>query len=572
MKSPASGATLSLVPLWLLALVLAVAPARAAALPLEDLDRALLLQARYQVAGDDVRTPAPESKELADAELAAVLEKLRAAQRQAALTELERAQDKFLQDGKLDPETLEKARLTLAQNWDLLPKEARGGFNAVLSEAGGSSVRGPDLSRLKASLQGWDKSEEALPAYRRDPYARRGFYDGPDLAPPGFGVNGAPAYGKELKKRLERVDAATYQDGPGSEAKPYSEDVRRALREVMRYASEEDSAAVLRVLEKTRPVITWDNAALFANAFGVAHAPGSQSKGEDAAYRLAVCDSVVYVKKAGTADDYDRLPFVEGKFYKELGLPLPALQAFDPAAKPTKVDKLRDGTVVQYFADGSVRDRQAPENNAPLLLHEILHLDTAAEGAGSNSFSNEMRSFYAMNRLRYNRDEARGDTRRPDYGKDNVWLNDPRKFRADILAAYTSPAVGEVQKDSVLVADELARNARMLEARGEDFERLKKEYVERRLKSAADADLTMLDELRAKGYLTDEQRDAGRQAVDRKIAKYRAQMEALDFRKDLEEERARLLKDQALTLRIVGQDIDYHRARGVPYVKAEAAK
>src|ERR1700687_5695898 len=108
-------------PLWLLALALAAAcPAAWAAGGLSELDRALLKDARYEIRAEDaVLSPPPESRRLEPPAVEEAVARLRALERKAALSRLDRVQSAFLADGKLAPADRGAAQLTLARDWDL---------------------------------------------------------------------------------------------------------------------------------------------------------------------------------------------------------------------------------------------------------------------------------------------------------------------------------------------------------------------------------------------------------------------------------------------------------------------
>lgn len=568
-------------PLWLLALALA-APVRCAdpktlppapaaaedrsgvAAGLSELDRALLKDAKYSFGfADEVLTPAPESKALSAVEVQSVLALLRAQQREAALAYLEKAQDDFVKYRTLTPQARLKAQVTLAKNWDLLPPDAREGFNALLNQNGVAPVLGPDLKWVERVGASWDKAlAGTLPEANLGPGSglRPARPMGPDLI------------GKdELARRLARVEQATGTDPATGQPVPYSEDVKRGLREVMRYASPEDSAAVLRVLEKRHPVITRSDAAMFAQADGVAHTPEPGSKGEDALYRLALPDSFVWTKPLNdpSSKDFVRVPFVEAKYYTELGLPVPPLDAYDPKAKPTRTKQYPDGVRTDY-ADGSYRWSPTPEAQAAVMLHEILHLDTASEGAGSHAFTNEMRSFYAMERLAYNRDQATGAAYKKGYGQGNLFLRDPLTYRTQILGVYMSDAVGEVQPDRVLVASQLAVDEKALAATGPEFEAMKAAELDRRLTALRKTRESMIKDMQTQGLLSASQAQDGLRALDDNMKALRERSKDWNYRAVLEDERRRLLQDQALTLSEMGDDIEYHRRQGLPYLPPPA--
>jgi hypothetical protein len=572
-------------PLWLLALALAVSsvcapPGPPPATPpvlggdvarakLSDLDRALLTDARYTVgSAGEVVSPAPESKTLSAPEVEAVLAGLRETQRQAALAELERIQDDFVKLRKLSPADRLNAQVTLAKNWDLLPPEARESFNALLEQNAVPPVTGPDLRWVERVKGAWDKAlSGTLPEAVAGPNA-----DGGRLIPPP--LLGSTLLSKaELKSRLARVEAAEGSDPATGKLAPYPEDIKRGLREIMRYADPNDSAAVLRVLEKRHPIITRSDADMFAQADGVAHTPSPGDKGGDAYYRLAMPNSFVWTKPPNdpSSKDYVRVPFVEAKYYTELGLPVPPLDAYDPKAKPVKTKTYPDGVQMDY-ADGSYRWNPTPEAQASIMLHEILHLDTGSEGGGAHAFTNEMRSFYAMDRLTYNRDLAMGTTDRRGYKNDNPFLTDPLTYRSKILGVYMSDEVAEVTPDRVLVASQLAQDQRALAASGPEFETLRAAEIERRLDSVRRTRESMIKDMQSQGLLSAAQAQDGLRSLDQKMKELRASQKDWDYRAFLEDERMRLLRDQVTTVVDVGRDIEYHRAQGLPYVPPAGGK
>jgi hypothetical protein len=130
-----------------------------------------------------------------------------------------------------------------------------------------------------------------------------------------------------------------------------------------------------------------------------------------------------------------------------------------------------------------------------------------------------------------------------------------------------SPAVGEVQADRVLVAQQLKDNELAMASSGAEFERRRQAEIDRRLDSMAKSKRAIFDDMEEKKLLSRADAERGREAVDRYIEKLRNSDDTKnwDFRAYLQEERSQLLADQAMALQIVGQDIEYHRARGVPY-------
>lgn len=592
-------------PLWLLTLALSGAVAAVdgpvyapriavqaapSADGLSGFDRDLLEKARYSPA-DDGGYDGPDGH-TSKAELPALLERLRAERRRKALASLEQIQDPMTR-GLVSPAELAVIRGVLARDWEVLPPEVRDRYNDILASRAEERVKPPDLSSARRAASGWARPDagsleplegaagapvrpvgpdDALIRSVAPPPAPLGDDDHyrpaqpglPSVLEPGRLAALAPPAPEEVARRVALIDKATYKDPKTGKLVPYSADVQKTLEEIMRFASKQDSEAVLRVLAKRHPVILRSNAEMLEQAGGVASHPEAGNP-EDDGYKLVIPDSYSarWISPAlppganyGVAKQREALPLVEGKFYQELGLPTPDLEVFDPKAKPRQIRKEEGGTRM-FYSDGSERFIPDPRSQAVVTLHEILHLDTYSEGFGAHALTNEMRSFYAMERLRYNRDAATGRAFEPGYK--NEWLTAPAAYRANILEAYMSPAVGEVKPDEVTVQAQLSKVEAQLKAPASDVERFKSQEVEQWLSGLRDKRNDLIDRLVQKSLITDEQAAAAKAQLEAMIVKKRADAQKWDYRAYLEDEHRRLLEDQSLALSTFADDYLYHR-------------
>lgn len=512
--------------------------------PLTSLDREILTEAGYVVTDESVVQR--DGGLMNHAALHTLLLELKAERRRKVMSKVRAAKEKGADGGP------ELSKL-LADNWELVGGEERGELNGWLEARGLPPVRGPDLRKFRVPFPGPAREDVSEPPEPPAP----GDWD-TRLAPPGLRL--APA--SEVRRRIEFVDGAVYKDPVSGRDVPYAPEVKSALREIMTTASEQDGAAVIRLLSEHKPPIHTDPA--LVAPFAQAHADKGDEDGppELRGYHVVMPAYMSFAPNKSDPKAHPvKLPFPTAEAYRKIGLDPPSFQALDPNAEPSNV--VHRGKVdILVFKDGSTRIKPTPQNQAGLLLHELLHLETDAAGAGGNNAVNEFRSFMAQNRVYYNQSAMEGITNRPGFGKGWSWLEDPKRFREDILRAYSSDEVGEVRPGEETAAGQLQNVEARLALKGPAFDQAReaelreRHAMELRKKEAVVTALVEMGSLDpAKARLAKDRMRAESEAAERKSL-----ASAWDYRKELEDQRRRLLNDIALEKKIFADDDAFHAA------------
>ena len=551
--------------------VAASAPAAAANLQrhpelASDFDRVLLLDAGYLLERDG-GVFSPEHAPLDEPALKAALEKLRSERKEKTLADLESLQENFGKNGKLTPDQLEKLQKDLQSGWPLIPDDVRAGFNEMLSNAGSSPVSGPKLDWVERVAKSWGKDDPGddpsvtarprlglppMPFPGTDmPMMKGGYSHHDEFSPP------SPAV---VKARLAEVDRATYRDPETGRLQPYAPDVKEALRVVMQYADSRDGEAALRVLREGHPPIAIGNGTVPPFAGGVSYSPDGENPNDIP--RIGLDQSLIGYGYDKKTQRFTILPSGDPAYYKKLGLPPPNEAALNPASKPVKTEKYAYYTQ-EVFADGSVRQTPTALGLAPTLLHELMHQNTYLIGAGENAFSNEMRSMTAERRLMYNRDEARGLTRSPDYGKNWDWYSRPLDFRRSILASYSSKEIGEVRPGEETVDGQIEAKRRLL-ASG-DLTAWRTDAVNSGVDRQRENDLSVVDALEKGGLVGKVEAEQAREriAAAAEALRRKRQADPVDAAALLKGDMARLQTDREQTLRVFLEDWRWHQERGI---------
>lgn len=522
-------------------------------------DKSLLEAASYRLP-DDGSVRDSSERALNKSELKEVLAALREARRKEGLAVFEQAQSALhVHLGRLPREQWGRVQFVLARDWEVIPADIRAGMNDLLKSHGARTVDWEDLRWAQDVQKAWENKqpfEYELPAYAKDPAAAvRRIIEG--LGQPQHMPRPPPA---EVNARMRELQGAGALDESGRVA-PYDARIMESLGLIAGHASAQDWEGVRRFLAMRAPI--WiSNAEAAPYAHGAAWTPDGFPELEPDGKPVARIVLPEYHVGYKVGDGVDSLPHPHPSFYEERGLPVPQVLALDPKNKGTLN---ADGDEV--FPDGSLRQRPARRERADTLLHEILHIDTYGLGAGNNDWANEKRSFAAANRLIYNMDESRGLTDEKDYGQDNDWLKRPLAYWEGLLAAYMSPAAGEVRPDEITVAGHLARIEKALAARGPELEVLKREEIERHIKRYSEQEREIVRDLAGRGFLSDEQALLARKKITEKMAglKESPLLKEWDFRAYLLNNKKVLLKDQELTLRVFLDDWKWHQSRGYPY-------
>lgn len=544
-----------------------------------EFDRVLLLDAGYLIQRDGAvldkgRKPVDEPA------LKLVLDALRAQRKEKTLADLEAVQEEFAKNGSLTPGQAERLRVALESGWPLVSEEVRAGFNELLSHSGNSGVYGPKLDWIQRAAKSWerdapdgDSAAKSLDAYAVGrlgimppaavPKSAASFWGGAyqdEFSPPPAAV---------VKARLAEVDKATWRDPKTGEYKPYAPEVQDALRVVMRYADARDGEAALRVLRELHPPIEIGNGKVPPFASGVARSPDVSNVGDVPS--IGLMKNLIGYQRDPKTGEFKIMPSADPEYYKTLGLAVPSQLALDPAAKPQKTDKYPYYTE-EIFADGSVRQTLTALGRAPILMHEIMHLDTYRIGAGEQAFSNEMRSMNAERRLIYNRDEARGMTAKGSYGEEWDWLRRPMDFRRGILASYSGKEIGEVRAGEETVEGQI-RAKRALLASG-NLEAWRTDAVNRGVDHDRDHDLSTVDLLEKTGLLGKVEAEQAREriAAAADVQRKKKLAEPADAAALLKEEMSRLQTDREQTLSVFLEDWRWHTERGLGTYAPEPAK
>ena len=532
-----------------------------------DFDRELLLAAGYLLERDGGVFDQKHSP-LDEPSLKDVLEKLRSGRKEKTLADLESLQENFGKNGALTPDQLGRLQKDLESGWPLLPDDVRAGFNEMLSDAGNSPVKGPKLDWVERLAKSWAKDgpgdELEIGAAPRVPDIHfLGDMDRPRALPREHSLyhdEFSPPSPAVVKTRLAEVDRATFRDPATGKLQPYAPEVKDALRAVMQYADTRDGEAALRVLREVHPPIAIGNGTVPPFAEGVSYNPDGENPHD--VPHIGIGQSLIGYAYDKKTEGFTMLPSGDPAYYKKLGLTPPNEAALNPASKPVKTDKYAYWTQ-ELFADGSVRQTYTPLGLAPTLLHELMHQETSRIGAGENSFSNEMRSMTAERRLIYNRDEARGMTRDPDYGKDWDWYSRPLDFRRSILASYSSKEIGEVRPGEETVDGQIQAKRSLL-ASG-DLTAWRTDAVNHGVSRERDSDLGVVDALEKGGLIGKIEAEQARERIAAAAEELRRkrQAEPVDAAALLKNEMARLQTDREQTLRVFLEDWRWHQVRGI---------
>lgn len=533
-------------------------------------DRRLLTGAGYEIKDGLIRLTDSEEEPLTPVRLREVLEALKAKRRQEVLSGLAAIQQATWGAGHSSLDKGQAARVTalLESDWELIPANIRSGMNEWLENSGFPRAKSPSLDQVRRAGDAWKKELPSVPgadqAGRTPPSTIDAFKPSWERTTNVF----ARPPPEEIQRRIEAVGKATYRDPDTGKLVPYSAEVKETLVEIIRYASDEDGRAVLRVLEEEHPPIDSSNKKMIP--FTSAHAtfPDPWSKPENRVRRVVMPEFDAAVVREENGEKILRfLPHCDPEFYKEIGLPVPDLDAIDPDAKC--VQEFSDHTARwQRFKDGSMRAEFTTRVRAPILLHELIHVDTIRGDQGVHMFTNEMRSFYAEQRFRFNRDQAAMATWQKGYGERNLWLTNPLAFRENVLAAYMSPQLGEVRQDQVTVASQLSQVEADLAKTGDEFEAARRREIDRRLDRPKSMLMSVVDYQLQQGLIDREQARKARRKILREIEKRRGEAyrdESLDYREMLEWQRERLRRDQELEVQVWLDDYRWHKARGVEY-------
>jgi len=545
-------------------------------------DRALLLEYGYVlkenliVLGESPKISEVPKGPLYPKELWDVLERLRADKRRAVLEKIHDIQRKTLGQGRENLTEGEAHELTglLSDNWDAIPGDVRSAVNDWLENNGKKRVRGPDLAKARAALRAWGSKGGGLET--PDPLNLGGRLVG--VEPPRLSEDYNEWFmreppPREVKRRVARVKNLRWKDPETGKLREYPRWVVKSMEDVVRYASDRDGEDFLRVLEEKKTPIYLDNAKMMPYAWGSAHGADpfdSKERKKEGAY---VVMPEFMVRMRGTDGKDAGVPHPDPSYYKKLGLPVPALHALDPNAKPARIDHDGEGRT-EIFADGSSKIYSDPSNLSGLLLHEVLHLDTGLrKNAGLNSFTNEYRSFTSHFRFWVNRDLAQG---RIERAKDSQadWVQNPLEFREGLLQSYTSDEVGLIKKDEVTVGAQLRRVEAELNMSPAELEKAKYKLVEEGYSGERKQMRASVDDLLKKGLIDEEDARKSREQIDRLIDEKRdnesAEVAALNFKDYLKWKRSVLLNDQVLEITTLQDDYEWHRKHGIAYVKKGA--
>lgn len=532
-------------------------------------DESLLFSVGYLIKDGLIRKAG--GKPLRYGEIFDVLRKLREARKEKVLAEIAKIQREAEAGGSdtLSADQAKRLSALMKSDWAVIPPEIRSGLNEWLSDSGAQTVRAPDLRRALRSVEHWQKGLFAAepPPLSLDKAPLSG--DMPKAWPPWntwSPVHPLPTE-RERARRMAAMNRATYIDPQTGEEKRYPERVREALIEVVRYASDRDGAAFVTTIQTLKPPIYVSNekmaVAPFSGGYVWLPSPGMDSKEYAPQVVLPDYDVLIPDPEKGAVTN---LSAYHPSNYTKLGLPVPDVQALDPGVEPKRVteDEYRRNEIMP---DGSVRSYWKSPGISALLLHEVLHLDTYRIGAGGHSFTNEMRSFNAMNRLWFNQAESKGWTRSPEFGNNWTWFRNPRAFRQDILKLYTSPKIAVVRPGEETVAGLLVEVERKLALGPELFENVRRTEVERRFEDERKGQLEFVDHQLKLGIISKREAEAARTMIEAEVAAKKAEIDLSEFpyREYLLWQRARLRRDQQLEVEVALTDYRWHATRGLSY-------